>query len=232
EYGGTFKLLHVWLRDIFAPEHLIAFINERRQLEVVAVRDTLEPAEELWDVEMRIHRYGSFRPVDRHFETVRVPANSIKLVPQWDVYGRLAQLGLHPADHLLLLYAYHNVSEKRADSQPIAENFVLLDKLKNIRTDQRVKPAIVINIVSAVCNKQNNLTSVSLEVSVGVPALFVYLQLTPENSTLKQCQFSHNGFLQFQPIRTVKLTCVDPGCRNTIQARDITVRTVNDLLVR
>lgn len=232
EYGGTFKLLHVWLRNIFAPEHLIAFINERRQLEVVAVRDTLEPAEQVWDVEIRIHRYGSFRAVDRHIETVRVPANSIKVVPQWDVYGRLAQLGLHPANHLLLLYAYRNGSEQLADSQPIAENFVLLDKLKNIRTDQRMKPQIVINVLSAVCNKQNNLTSVSLEVAVSVPALFVYLQLTPENSTLKQCQFSHNGFLQFQPIRTVKLTCIDPGCRNMIQARDITVRTVNELLVR
>uniref|UniRef100_A0A182Y529 beta-mannosidase n=1 Tax=Anopheles stephensi TaxID=30069 RepID=A0A182Y529_ANOST len=234
EYGGTFKLLHVWLRTIFAPEHLIAFINERRQLEVVAVRDTLAPAEELWEVEMRIHRYGSFRPVDRHFVTVPVPANSVKLVPRWDVYGRLAQLGLHPADHLLLLTAYRNTSTQQPPDarQPVAENFVLLDKLKNIRPDQRVKPAVVIDVVSAVCNSQNNLTTVSLKVSVSVPALFVYLQLTPENSTLKQCQFSHNGFLQFQAVRTVTLTCVNPGCRNTIQARDITVRTVNDLLVR
>uniref|UniRef100_A0A182LSD3 beta-mannosidase n=1 Tax=Anopheles culicifacies TaxID=139723 RepID=A0A182LSD3_9DIPT len=233
EYGGTFKLLHVWLRDIFAPEHLIAFVNERRLLEVVAVRDTLTPADELWDVEMRIHRYGSFRPVDRHYESVRVPANSIGLVARWDVYGHLAKRGLHPADHLVLLYAYRNDTKQRTHQpQPIAENFALLDKLKHIRTEQRVQPTVAINVVSAVCSERNNLTSVSLEVSVSVPALFVYLQLTPENSTLKQCQFSRNGFLQFQPIRTVQLTCIDPGCRNKIQARDITVRTVNELLVR
>ncbi|XP_049287593.1 beta-mannosidase [Anopheles funestus] len=231
EYGGTFKLLHVWMRDIFAPEHLIAFVNERRKLEVVAVRDTLAPAEELWNVEMRIHRYGSFRPVDRHYESVRVTANSIGLVTQWDVYEYLAKRGLHPADHLVLLYAYRNTSNQH-QSELVAENFALLDKLKNIRTEQRVRPTVVVNVVSAVCSERNNLTKVSLEVSVSVPALFVYLQLTPENSTLKQCQFSHNGFLQFQPIRTVRLTCVDPGCRNKIQARDITIRTVNDLLVR
>ncbi|XP_053667869.1 beta-mannosidase [Anopheles marshallii] len=238
EYGGTFKLLHVWLRDIFAPVHLIAFVNERRLLEVVAVRDTLAPAAEQWDVEMRIHRYGSFRPVDRHYESVRVPANSVALVTRWDVYGYLAKRGLHPADHLVLLYAYRNVTGQPGSHQqptipkPIAENFALLDKLKNMRKEQRVRPTIAVTVVSSVCNEGNNRTSVSLEVSVSVPALFVYLQLTPENSTLKQCQFSHNGFLQFQPIRTVKLTCVDPGCRNKIQSRDITVRTVNELLVR
>ncbi|XP_053678418.1 beta-mannosidase [Anopheles nili] len=230
EYGGTFKLLHVWLRDIFAPEHLVTFINERRLLEVVAVRDTLGTDDELWDVELRIHRYGSFRLVDRRsYKGVRVPPNSIALVDRWDVYGHLAAKGLYPADHLVLAYAYRHQQEP---PQQIAENFALLDKLKNIRSDQRVTPEVAINVVSAVCSDRSNLTSVSLEVSVSVPALFVYLQLTPENSTLKQCQFSSNGFLQFQPVRTVQLRCVDPGCRNKIQARDITVRTVNELLVR
>uniref|UniRef100_A0ABK8F080 beta-mannosidase n=1 Tax=Anopheles gambiae TaxID=7165 RepID=A0ABK8F080_ANOGA len=236
EYGGTFKLLHVWLRDIFAPEHLVAFVNERRQLEVVAVRDTLQPDVQLWDVELRIHRYGSFRLVERiRQERIRVPANTVELVSTWDVYGHLAKQGLHPADHLVLLYAYLHPADglpSQPAPQPIAENFALLDKLKNIRQEQRVQPTVSISVVSAVCSEQSNLTSVSLEVSVSAPALFVYLQLTPENSTLKQCQFSRNGFLQFQPVRTVQLTCVDPGCRNKIQARDITVRTVNELLVR
>uniref|UniRef100_A0A182K9X7 beta-mannosidase n=1 Tax=Anopheles christyi TaxID=43041 RepID=A0A182K9X7_9DIPT len=236
EYGGTFKLLHVWLRDIFAPEHLIAFVNERRLLEVVAVRDTLEPAIQLWDVEIRIHRYGSFRLVERiRKDKIAVSANTVTLVSSWDVYGHLAKQGLHPADHILMLYAYRHPMDSQQQEptpKPIAENFALLDKLKNIRKGQRVQPTIAVNVVSAVCSDRNNLTSVSLEVSVSAPALFVYLQLTPENSTLKQCQFSRNGFLQFQPVRTVQLTCVDPGCRNKIQARDITVRTVNELLVR
>uniref|UniRef100_A0A182PVA2 beta-mannosidase n=1 Tax=Anopheles epiroticus TaxID=199890 RepID=A0A182PVA2_9DIPT len=238
EYGGTFKLLHVWLRDIFAPEHLVAFINERRQLEVVAVRDTLGTAPELWDVEIRIHRYGSFRVVERmRMDKIEVPPNTVVLVKHWDVYGHLANQGLHPADHLVLLYAYRHPQagqqhQSLVPPQMIAQNFALLDKLKNIRAAQRVQPTVAINVVSAVCSERNNLTSVSLEVSVSVPALFVYLQLTPENSTLKQCQFSRNGFIQFQPVRIVQLTCVDPGCRNKIQARDITVRTVNELLVR
>uniref|UniRef100_A0A182N1D7 beta-mannosidase n=1 Tax=Anopheles dirus TaxID=7168 RepID=A0A182N1D7_9DIPT len=234
EYGGTFKLLHVWLRDIFAPVHLVAFVNERRRLELVAVRDTLGPDDDLWDVEVRIHRYGSFRPVDRlRYEAVRVPPNTVAPVAEWDVYEHLAQRGLHPADHLVLVSAYRHAASPGQQQQPaLADNFALLDKLKNIRPEQRVQPAVTVSVVAAVCSDRSNLTSVSLEVSVSAPALFVYLQLTPENSTLKQCQFSRNGFLQFQPVRTVQLTCVDPGCRNKIQARDITVRTVNELLVR
>uniref|UniRef100_A0A182JII5 beta-mannosidase n=1 Tax=Anopheles atroparvus TaxID=41427 RepID=A0A182JII5_ANOAO len=237
EYGGTFKLLHVWLRAIFAPEHLVAFVNERRQLEVVAVRDTLVPnADELWDVELRLHRYGSFRPVDRRrYAAVRVPPNAVALVDRWDVYGYLAQKGLRPADHLVLLVASRHEPAGGSPSpppQPLAENFVLLDKLKHVRDASTASTLVAVSVVSAVCSERSNLTSVSLEVSVSAPALFVYLQLTPENSTLKQCQFSANGFLQFQPVRTVQLTCVDPGCRNKIQARDITVRTVNELLTR
>ncbi|XP_058064049.1 beta-mannosidase [Anopheles bellator] len=224
EYGGTFKLLHVWLRSIFAPRHLVAFVDEGHQLEVTAVRDTLGPVDEFWSVELHIHRYGEFSPVDRRtYDGVRVPPNTVALVTRFDIYGHLAQLGLRPADHLVMLYA------RSATGVLLAENFVLLDKLKHVAdcTD----PAVTVSVVSSACSERNNLTTVSLEVTVRAPALFVYLQLTPENSsTLKQCQFSHNGFLQFQPIRTVRLTCVDPGCRNKIQPRDISVRTVNGLL--
>ncbi|XP_058128109.1 beta-mannosidase [Anopheles ziemanni] len=231
EYGGTFKLLHVWLRAIFAPEHLVAFVNARRELEVWAIRDTLDPsADELWDVELRLHRYGSFQPVDKiKHQAIRVPPNSVAIVVKWDVYGYLAKKGLRPADHLLLLVASRSATP---DGQPqqLAENFVLLDKLKNVRSAMTAPTLVTVSVVSAVCSDRNNLTSVSLEVSVRAPALFVYLQLTPENSTLKQCQFSANGFLQFQPLRTVQLTCVDPGCRSKILARDITVQTVNELL--
>ncbi|XP_035785680.1 beta-mannosidase-like [Anopheles albimanus] len=225
EYGGTFKLLHVWMRQIFAPEHLVTFVNERRQLEIAAVRDTLG-ADDRWRIELRIHRYGTFGAVDRRtYEGVTVGPNTVVTVDRYDIYGRLAHLGLKPADHLVLLAAY-----RQSSGQLVAENFVLLDKLKHVR--DRTDPTVTVSVVAAVCSERSNLTSVSLEVTVRVPALFVYLQLTPENSTLKQCQFSDNGFLQFQPIRSVQLTCVDAGCRNKIQSRDITVRTVNGLLMQ
>ncbi|XP_053698686.1 beta-mannosidase isoform X1 [Sabethes cyaneus] len=222
EYGGKFKILHYWMKAIFAQRHVVAYINPMKMLDIYLIRDNLGP-NETWSVEIKLQRWDKFMPVDLlSYNPVNVSKNTvIKLVDSFDIYGLMKRKNLDAKEHLLLIDVYRN--DKR-----FAENFVFLDKIK--QATQLANVSLDLNIASVVCKTASNIVQVSIEVTVDAPAVFVYLELTPENSALKQCQFSKNGFLQFKPIQTVHMQCVDMGCKTKIQSSDITVLTINELM--
>lgn len=223
EYGGKYKILQYWIKDVFAQNHVIAYINAMRKLDIYLVRDSLG-SDEAWSVEINIHQWNKFMRVDSlSFNSTKVPENTVVRIGSYDIYDHLRQRKLDAKDHLLLINLYR-------DGSKIAENFVLLDKIKNAA--QIMEPTVRLTIAAVSCNVATNVVHVSLEVVVSSPAAFLYMELTPENSALKQCQFSKNGFLQFTPIQTVHLKCVDVGCKSKLQSSDIDVLTVNELLLR
>ncbi|XP_058824394.1 beta-mannosidase-like [Topomyia yanbarensis] len=223
EYGGKYKILHYWMKEVFAQKHVVSYMNPRKKLELYVIRDTLGPDEQ-WSVEIKVHRWNTFLPVDLiTYDPITVPENTVVKVDTLDIYDRLRQKKRLASDHLLRIDLY------RADKK-LAENFVFLDKIRNAVSISNA--ALKVTIAAVSCNKVSNILRVSLEVTVESPAVFVYLELTPENSALKQCQFSKNGFLQFTPIRTVHMQCVDAGCKAKLQSSDITVLTVNQVMLR
>lgn len=223
EYGGKYKILQYWIKDVFAQSHVIAYINAMNKLDVYLVRDTLG-SDEVWTVEVNIHQWDKFMRVDNlTFHSIKVPQNTVVRIGTYDIYDHLRQKNMDPKEHLLLINLLR-------DGTKIAENFVLLNKIKT--ATQIADPSPRLTIAAVNCNAATNVVHVSLEVVVGSPAVFLYMDLTPENSSLKQCQFSKNGFLQFTPIQTVHLKCVDIGCKSKLQASDIEILTVNDLLLR
>ncbi|XP_058443272.1 beta-mannosidase-like isoform X2 [Malaya genurostris] len=223
EYGGKFKILHYWLSEVFAQNHVVAYINALKKLELYLIRDTLGPSEH-WSIEVKVHRWDKFVPVDLiAYDSIVVPENTVVKVDTFDIYDRLRQNNRLAKDHLLRIDLYR--SKKK-----IAENFVFLDKIRNADSISNV--SLRLNIVSVNCNKVSNIVRISLEVTIDCPAVFVYLELTPENSALKQCQFSKNGFLQFTPIQTVHMQCVDIGCKSKLLSSDITPLTVNQVMSR
>lgn len=223
EYGGKYKILQYWIKDVFAQNHVVAYINAMNKLDVYLVRDTLG-SDELWSVEVNIHQWDKFMRVDNlTFGAIKVPENTVVRIGSYDIYDHLRQKNMDPKEHLLLINLLR-------DGTKIAENFVPLGKIKT--ATQMMDPKVKITIAAVNCNANNNVVHVSLEVVVSSPAVFLYLALTPDNSSLKQCQFSKNGFLQFTPIQTVHLKCVDMGCKSKLQSSDIDVLTVNELLLR
>lgn len=223
EYGGKYKILQYWIKDVFAPNHVVAYINALKKLDLYLVRDTLGSDEE-WSVEVNIHQWNKFMRVGNiSFNSRKVPENTVVRIGSYDIYDHLRQAKLDRNDHLLLINLYR-------EGKKIADNFVLLDQIKN--AVQMMEPTVKITIAAVSCNVANNVVQVSLEVAISSPAVFLYMELTPENSSLKQCQFSKNGFLQFTPIQTVYLKCVDIGCKSKLQSNDINVLTVNELQQR
>lgn len=223
EYGGKYKILHYWIKEIFAQYHVISHVNPMRKLDLYAVRDTLG-MNESWTINVNIYRWTSFLPVETlKYDSINVPQNTVVKVDSYDVYGYLKSRNLSPKDHLLLIDLYR-------EGKKVAENFVFLDKIKNALLAPT--STVHVNIAASSCNSATNILHVSIETSVSSPAIFLYLELTPENSTLKQCQFSKNGFLQFTPIQMVHLRCVDSGCKSKLQSSDISVLTVNQLLLK
>ncbi|KAL1400011.1 hypothetical protein pipiens_007783 [Culex pipiens pipiens] len=222
EYGGKFKILHYWMKEMLAAHHVVAYINTLKRLDLYAIRDTLGPDEQ-WKIEVNIHRWDSFMPVDNlTYDAITVPENTVVKVDSYDIYEHLHKKNLAPKDHLLLINLYRNGVKE-------AENFVFLDKVKNA-AQLTTSPNVKLTLATVSCNPANSIVRVSIELSVSRPVAFLYMELTPENSALKQCQFSRNGFLQFSPIQTVYMQCVDPGCKSKLASSDISTLSVNRLM--
>ncbi|XP_055589869.1 beta-mannosidase [Uranotaenia lowii] len=219
EYGGKFKILHHWIKDVFANVHVIAYFNSQNSLDIYAIRDTLGSDEE-YTIEVCIHSWKSFLPVDKISFTKIVPQNTVVKFDSYDIYKYLEQKSFSREDHMLFVNLYQN-------NKKISDNFVFLNKIKKSNLP---KPTATVSIAASSCNKSNNAVLYSLEISTTRPALFVYLELAPEVVSLKKCQFSKNGFLQFTPIQMLYLQCIDIDCKSKLQNNDITLQTINSLM--
>ncbi|XP_058443267.1 beta-mannosidase-like [Malaya genurostris] len=222
EYGGKYKILHYWMKQVFTENHVVGSINPMRMLDLYMIRDTLG-IEENWTVSVDIYNWYSFTPVHSLvFESISVPENTVVKADPYGIYEYFNQLELDPKNHILMLQLHSHNGTKLSD------NFVLLDKIKN--TEHIPEPVVEITITTKECSLETNIVRYSLKVDVTSPVLFLYMDLKPEIHTLNRCHFSNNGFIQFTPSTVINLECLDDTCKSELKSTDIDVITINQYL--
>ncbi|XP_058824424.1 beta-mannosidase-like isoform X2 [Topomyia yanbarensis] len=220
EYGGKFKILHYWMKQVLTEYHIVGIINPMKFLDLYMIRDTVG-TDEKWSIHIKFYNWTSFTPAHSlTFESMNIPENTVVKVDSYYIYEHLKQFNLDPSDHILLIQLHSYNGTK------LSENFVLLDKLKNAK--HMPTPTVEVRVAKVKCSPKTNIVQYSLTADVSSPALFLNMELKPEiNAQLKQCHFSNNGFLQFTPSKTIYLRCLDVGCKSDLKPADFNVMMVN-----
>lgn len=74
--------------------------------------------------------------------------------------------------------------------------------------------------------------SFSLTLTTKFPAVFVYLDLIPDQYNITKYSFSHNGFMMVSPIMMIYLQIESTKCIEKLNRHDIKIFTVNQYVYK
>jgi beta-mannosidase len=226
EYNGQFKLLHHWIKDVFAPLSMIVRFNKLKKVEIYCSNDIIsdwDPRQPLTIV-MKVFKWSSFTVVADQTWIFDMPENSVKLIDTLDIYQFLELRELARNEHIIEFILTGVDPEK-----VLAKEFVFPEPIKDAVGVSTTPDNVQLRIGHQRC--AFNVSTVSLEIRANAPAIFVYLQLK-DSANIERYELSKNGFMQLEPINVVHMQFDNSGCGVELQATDFEVMTVNQFMVK
>lgn len=220
EYNGNFKILHHWIKQIFAPISLIAQMNVLHRVELYAISDEINVEEKPMTIKMNLYKWDDFRVVNTQEWNFNLKPNDATLVREFDIYKYLKDnrydVFEYMAEFLLIDDESGNV---------VSENYAFPGSFKEVKSV--ADPKIALKLATNKCDKGAH--KISLEVKIQSPAVFTYIALM--HDSIKKYRLSKNGFMQFEPIQVVQVTFQNPDCQYNITTGNFLIKTLNQFLL-
>lgn len=222
EYGGTFKVLHHWAAEFFAPVAVVAHLQRSTgTVAVYVVRDTLDTDDDPYTVDVQLFVWSTMQPLPAgrgHRIAVRPPPNAALRVASIP----MRELFVVP---LTVDNSFVRVRLLDATNRTVSVAHVFAGTLKNavgLRSDVQVR----VTLVGHEC--RDGRSTVDVRLAVDHPALFVFV--TVRHAAVRAYRLSANGFVQLEPVRTVRLSFANAQCAVELRASDVRVQTVNEYM--
>jgi beta-mannosidase len=226
EYNGNFKIVHYWMKNVFAPQTIITQINMMRQLVIYALSDEVNVETKPMVIKMNIFTWNSFKVVDSVEWKFDMKANHVTHVDNFDLFNFLHTKNYDVYEVFLMFYMSENNDGNSTVNALLSTNFIFPGNYKNIKLIR--DPNLTVTITKKFC--EYNQSQISILSSIDSPAIFVYLAL--EHEFIEHYQFSNNGFIQVEPVKILQLNFENPDCMWEISESQLKVKTLNEYMLR
>jgi beta-mannosidase len=224
EYNGQFKLLHHWIKDVFAPLSLIVRFNKLKKVDIYCSNDAIGAMDpQKLTIDMKVFKWSSFTVVDEFTWTFEMPDNLVKLVDTLDLYQFLDTRNLARNEHVVEFIMTGTDREK-----VLAREFIFPEPIKDAVGVKTTPDNVHLRIGHQRCTF--NESTISLEIRANAPAIFVYIQLK-DSANIDRYELSKNGFMQLEPINVVHMTFENNLCGVELKETDFEMMTVNQFMV-
>jgi beta-mannosidase len=220
EFNGNYKIIHYWIRDIFASQSIITQFNMLRKLVIYGVSDEINVANKSMTVKMNVYKWDGLSVKDVREWKFDMISNAVTPVVTFDLYQYMHDMNFNVYDYFMLFHLYDNSD----DSYVVAKNFIFPGDYQNLNNVN--DPGIEIRLSSNRCEKSEH--RVTIEIKIKSPAIFIFITL--DHEFIKQYQLSNNGFIQVDPIQTIQMTFKNPECKWTVVKEELNVKTLNHFL--
>ncbi|CRL07018.1 CLUMA_CG019973, isoform A [Clunio marinus] len=219
EFNGNFKILHHWIKDIFAPQTLITQLGLLNKLNVFAVSDEINTDVKPMTVQMRIYKWNEFESILAESHPFNMTPNAVTLVTEIDVEKYFTDKGLNINENFVLYKLIDDTDKRLVASSPVFPG-----KFKTLKLigDPKVKLQITTN------RCENGEHRISLDVKIEKPALFISVKFV--HDVIKRYRMSKNGFMQFEPIQVLQVNIKNPNCEYKFGVENFKVTTLNQFL--
>lgn len=219
EFNGNFKILHHWVKEMFAPRTLITQFNVTNRLQIYGVSDEINAQPQEMYVKMNLYKWTSFRIVNtRNWTFVMIP-NAVTLVESFDLHGYMDENKYGIYDHMAEFLLTDN------EDQVISRNFAFPGYFKDVTSIGDPKPSL--KITSNRCDNESH--RITMEIKIQAPAIFMSIALMHDK--IKKYQLSRNGFIQLEPIQVIQVTFRNPNCNSTVTEADFETKTLNQFMM-
>lgn len=187
-------------------------LNLLNQTEVYVINDNINSDTENLSLMMNVRGWNNFEVLESfNLKTRKYSANSASMSTKFDIN----KINFDKNSYFL---QYQLMNKK---NESIAENFVFPRYFKNINLKRNLY--IQWKIINSKCQKSH--MQIELEIKVDSPAYFVNIAIN--HPTLTKYRLSSNGFIQLEPLTSVKVNFRNPKCIEQITEKDFVVQTLN-----
>ncbi|CAG9811752.1 unnamed protein product [Chironomus riparius] len=222
EYNGNFKIIQYWMESVFRPITLITQVRLLNKLTIYAVSDEIKVGPKPMSIKMNVYKWSGIEVIDTQSWTFEMKGNDVTLVDTIDLYKYMNDKGYDVYEYFMMFYLYEG---SQNSSNAIAANFVFPGNYQYLKSMK--DPNLTYEFTTNKCENEQH--RISMTINIDSPALFVFIVL--EHPEIKQYKLSKNGFIQVEPFITVQLTFSNPGCRSSIKADSLKIKTLNKFLM-
>lgn len=216
--SGQHKIAWYYLKDLFANEVVLGLVNGLR-LEIYVINET--PAEHNYQVSAKFFKKNRLEPLREVSFSCSSHKKSVTLMRSLQI-DREVDKSENFKDIFIELKLFRR--KGKSNLEQVSRDMEFLDYFQKL--SDLADPKLDFNIVHQYCNKTepNQLSIVSIAITVRAPAFFIFLEFL--NPNIRDFYFSNNGFVQVEPIKTIYFNYYEEQetkCSRRIEKKDFEI---------
>ncbi|KAI1286843.1 Beta-mannosidase [Halotydeus destructor] len=216
DHGGKWKMAQYYAQNFFAPVIAVPFVDSG-YLNVDVVNDVIDNVQVR--VTLSVYHWSSLNSSWSQEISANVTGGKVSRVLSMTLSDVLETAACHDASNCVIRTVL-----TMPNSSYSSENVLLLSSPKKATGISKSS----VRIVNVQPLSANSSSVFSIELSTDAICLFVWLDFRPESEV--DGQFTDNGFILFEPNKTIQFTALSPDVSADEISKSIIVRSLTDVV--